>query len=209
MTAVAASAASAEEFTAEAGSTTLTGKQTGIGDVFTTTAGTVKCKEVSYKATGIPVSSTGINATPTYPVKTAGGEQNCTGFGFPAEIHTNGCTYTFTLSAAAVTTGALDILCPAGKEITVTAVAAGTTKCTVHVPAQTIASAVTYTNTGTGLTREVDIKANISNLLSYKHVAGTGVGACTTGSGKGSYTGEGIVTGENAAGTAHVGIFLS
>src|SRR5215207_2573751 len=201
MTAVAASAASADEFTGETNPVPLlTGKQTGAGDVFTTTSGIVKCKEVSYKATNVASGVTAVNATPTYPVKTPLGEQNCTAFGFPAEIHTNECTYRFTINAGAgVTTGKLDVICPAGKEITVTAVSAGVTKCTVHVPAQEIGAGITYSNTGAGATREVDITANISNALTYKHTAGSGVGACTSGHGLGSYAGAGIVTGETAA----------
>jgi len=208
MSAMSASAASADDLTSEISPITLTGKQTGAGDVFTTTAGTVKCKEVKYTVSLIETPTTAVTATPAYPVKTTGGEQNCTGFGFPAEIHTNECTYRFTIGGPGVTTGGLDIICPVGKEITVTAVSAGVTKCTVHVPEQNIAAGITYSNTGaSGTTREVDITANLSNTLTYKHTAGGGVGACTTGHANGSYTGAGTVTGEK--GGVHVGIFLS
>ena len=205
MTAVAASAASADDLTSETSPVTLTGKQTGAGDVFTTTAGTVKCKEVNYTATSVATPTTTVNAVPNYPEKTATMEQNCTGFGFPATVATNGCTYRFTIGGA--TTGGLDIICPVGQEITVTAVGAGTTKCIVHVGSQNLAAGMTYSNTGAGTTREVNIAANLVGTLAYKHTAGTGVGACTTGSGSGSYSGAGIVTGEN--GGTHVGIFLS
>ena len=205
MTAVAASAASADDLTSEKSPVTLTGKQSGGGDTFTTTAGTVKCKEVKYTVASQVTPTTAVSATPEYPAKNALGEQNCTGFGFPAEVKTNGCTYTFTIGAA--TTGGLDIVCPAGQEITVTAVSAGVTKCTVHVAAQNIAGGHTYANTGSGTTREITITANLAGTLAYKHTAGTGVGACTSGSGSGSYTGAGLVTGESAG--VHVGIFLS
>ena len=205
MTAVAASAASADDLTSESSPVTLTGKQSGAGDVYTTTAGTIKCKEVKYTATNVATPTTAVDVTPNYPEKTSGGEQNCTGFGFPTKVATNGCTYTFTLGAA--TTGGFDIVCPAGQEITVTASSAGVTKCILHVGAQNIASSLTYSNTGSGTTRELKIVAGFSGTLAYKHTAGTGVGACTTGSGKGSYTGEAIATGES--GSTHVGIFLS
>jgi hypothetical protein len=185
---------------------TLTGKQTGGGDVFTTTTGVVKCKEVSYTTASVATPTTAVTTTPNYPVKTAGGEQNCTGFGFPATVETKGCTYRFTIGAA--TTGGIDIICPEGSEITVTAVSGITDKCIVHVPAQNIAAGITYSNTGSGATREIDITANIAGTLAYKHTAGTGVGACTPGSAaNGSYTGAGTVTGES--GGVHVGIFLS
>jgi len=123
MAAVAASAASADDFTSESSPVTLTGKQTGGGDVFTSTAGTVKCKEKKYTATGVATPTTAVTVTPSYPAKTVGGELNCTAFGFPAEVHTNGCTFRFTVGAT--TTGGLEIICPEGKEITATAVAAG------------------------------------------------------------------------------------
>lgn len=207
MTAVAASAASADDLTSETSPVTMTGKQSGAGDVFTTTAGTVKCKEVIYTTASTATPTTTVTATPSYPAKTAGGEQNCTGFGFPAEVNANGCKYVFTIGVG--TTGDLKVECAESKEITVTAASGGTTKCIVHVPGQTLLGAITYGNTGAGTTRELTIGANIVEGLSYKHTAGTGIGACTSGSSlKGSYTGAGTVTAENAGG-AHVGIFLS
>jgi hypothetical protein len=206
MTAVAVSAASADDLTSEASPVTLTGKQSGAGDVFTTTAGTVKCKEVSYTAISVGTPTTTVDVAPNYPLKTAGGEQNCAGFSLPAEIATNGCVYRLTIGAA--TTGGFDIVCPVGQEMTATAKGGATTKCTIHIPPQSIAAGVTFSNTGAGTTREVDIAANISGTLAYKHTAGTGLGACTSGSGSGSYAGSAIVTGENGGG-AHVGIFLS
>jgi hypothetical protein len=206
MSAVAASMASADTFNSVGGvAVSLTGKQTGTGDVFTTTAGTVKCKEVTYTGTSTSGVTT-VTGVPSYPAKTAGGEQNCTGFGFPAEINTNGCKYLFHIGAA--TTGTLDVVCEAGKEITVTATSGATVKCIVHVPAQTGLGTITYKNTGSGTTQEVEIEANVSGLK-YKHTAGSGLGACTTGEASaGTYVGKAIVTGETDGGSTHVGIFL-
>lgn len=215
MSAVAASMASADTFKSETGlSVTLTGKQSGTGDVFTTTAGTVKCKQVNYTGTSASGVTT-VTATPNYPAKFLNTEvvppkeeQNCTGFGFPAEIATNGCTYLFHLNATTAD-GTLDVVCPEGKEITVTAAAAGTTKCIVHVAAQKGLGTVTYKNIGATTTREVEIAANISKL-SYKHTAGTGLGACTSGAAAtGTYVGNATVTGEtDGVEPVHVGIFL-
>ena len=203
---VAASAASADDLTSETSPVTLTGRQTGGGDVLTMTAPTIKCKEVNYAAFSAVTPSTAVTVTPSYPEKTAGGEQNCSGFGFPATVETRGCTYKYTLNAA--TTGGLDIICPAGQELTFTLKSAGVTKCIVHVPAQSFPASITYSNTGAGTTREIDVTANIASTLAYKHTAGTGIGACTGGSASnGSYSGAGIVTGES--GGTHVGIFLS
>lgn len=205
MTAVSASTASADDLTSEKTPVTLTGKQSGTGDVFTTTAGTVKCKEVIYTAASVVTPTTTVDVTPNYPLTTAGGEQNCAGFSLPAEITTSGCVYRLTIGAA--TTGGFDIVCPVGQEITATVKGGGTTKCTIHIPPQNIAAGVTFSNTGAGTTREVDIASNISGTLAYKHTAGTGLGACTSGSASGSYTGSAIVTAES--GGVHVGIFLS
>jgi hypothetical protein len=208
MSAVAASAASADQLTSEVSPVTLTGAQEGT-DTFTITAGNTNCKEVSYVGTTATPTTT-VSATPSYPEKTKLAEQNCTSLGFPATIHTNGCTYLFHIEGGASTSGTLDVVCPAGKEITVTAVSGGTTKCTIHVPAQTGLGPVTFSNVGAGATRELKVEAKITNLK-YSHTEGTGLGKCTGGTGTtGSYTGKALVTGEkDNGGTEHVGIFLS
>jgi hypothetical protein len=208
MSAVAASMASADDLTSESSPVTLTGAQEE-NDVFTTTAGNTSCKEVKYKSAPTATPTTTVSVTPEYPEKTAGGLQNCTALGFPAKVDTNGCTYLFHIGAG-VTTGTLDIVCAGSNEITVTANNTATEKCIIHVKGQTGLGPITYTNVGSGTTRELTVSAKITNL-SYSHTrpAGEpGLGACTTGSGTtGSYNGKAIVTGENASG--HVGIFLS
>jgi hypothetical protein len=206
MSVFAASTASADTYTSEGGSAVaLTGKQAGSGDVLTTTAGTVKCKEINYTGT-TKAGVTTVAFKPNYPIKTTGGEQNCTGFGFPAEVNSNGCTYLSHTGAG--TTGMMDIVCEAGKEITITAAAAGTSKDIMHLPAQTGLGTITYKNIGAGTTREVEIEFNLSGIK-YRHTAGTGLGAGTTGEGSsGTYVGKMVVTGETDGGSTHVGIFL-
>jgi hypothetical protein len=207
--AVTTSVASADTFTTEGGvSVFVTGKQTGAGDVLTTTAGTAKCKEIIYAGAGIPSGSTTFSIFPNYPEKT-GGVQNCTAFGFPAVVNPNGCTFLFHIGAA--TTGTMDIVCAAGKEFTITASAGLTTKCVVHIPAQTGLGTITYKNSGSGSTREVEIAINISTLK-YAHTSAkaeaSGLGSCTAGSAtNGSYVGSFNLTGETSGGT-HIGIFL-
>ena len=203
MGAVAASAATADEFTAEKYPVVLTGNQDGQTDIFTTTSGTVSCKTVSYTGT-VSGPTTTVTVTPKYT--------ECTGLGFPAEVHMNGCDYLIHIEGGSSTTSKVDIVCPPEKEITVTAVAAGTTKCTIHVPPQNGLTHMNWTNVqkeGTGpSTREVTGHIEITNLT-YKHTEGTGLGKCTTGHGIGSYKGKATVTGENHAGTEHIGIFFS
>lgn len=204
MSAVAASTAPADAFTGEATPVTLTGSQEG-SDVLTTTSGNTTCKEVRYTGTSASGVTTA-TVTPSYPEKTAIGEQNCSG-GLPSLVHTNGCVYLFHLGAA--TEGTVDINCPAGKEITITAGYNVTTKCTIHIPPQTGLIKVNYSNTGSGNTREIIVTTAITNLK-YTHTKGSGLGACTPGSGTtGSYNGKARITGEKDGGSGHVGIFLS
>jgi hypothetical protein len=207
MSAVAASMASADTLKSEPSQTvTLKGSQEE-NDVFGITAGNTSCKQVTYTAT-TPTPTSSVAATPAYPEKTTGGEQNCTSLGFPAKIELNGCSYKFAIGAA--TTGTLDVVCPVGKEITVVASSGGVTKCIIHVPAQTALGTITYTNVGAGTTREVTVSAKITTLK-YSHTAGEGLGKCTAGTGTtGTYTGKAVITAaEDNATAGHVAIFVS
>jgi len=204
MSAVAASMASADTFTAEKYPVTITGDQDGQTDVFTTTAGTVSCKKATYVGT-VAAASKEASATPTY--------SECTGLGFPVTIDTNGCSYKFTMTDVvtdASTTARVDIVCPGTEEITVTAKSGATTKCIIHIPPQTTLSHVELSNIGTGTTREITGNITISGIK-YTHTAGTGVGACTGGSASnGSYAGRVRLTGEETVSPFnHIGIFLS
>lgn len=206
MSVATASMASADTSMTESAPAKLTGSQQGSAN-FTTTFGNTVCKEAKYTGT----TTTGVTTftvTPSYPEKTVIGEQNCTTAGLPSLIHTNGCTYLFHIGA--VTGGTMDIVCSAGKEITVTAGYNITIKCTVHVPAQTGLSNVEYRNTGFGATRELIVEMGITNLK-YSHTKGSGIGACTAGSGTtGSAVGNVLITAEkDNESTEHVGIFLT
>lgn len=207
LSAMAASMASADDLTAEKYPVTLTGDQDGQTDVFTTTAGTVTCKKASYHGT-ISGPSTEVSATPTY--------SECLALGFTGTIDMNECTYKFKIGGSGSTTSTVDIVCPAGKEITVTAIAAGTTKCIIHVPPQTGLTHVNWTNVA-GPPKEITGDIEITNLK-YSHTGtappspavGTGLGACTTGSAtNGKYTGKAKVIGEEDSNFTRVGIFFS
>src|SRR5215207_7709800 len=94
MSAVMAVSASADTLTSSGASSVLTGTaEPGFTDEFKTTAGIVKCPDAKYDATitGNVTTAGSISATPTYA--------NCTGFGFPATIHHNSCTYQFKILA--------------------------------------------------------------------------------------------------------------
>jgi hypothetical protein len=174
MSAVMAGAASADKLTATGYPANLTATADGeFVDEFKTTAGTVKCPEPVYHATigaAIPTGGS-VVATPTYP------HVGCTGFGFPATIDMNECTYNF--SVVTGTVGKADLECPTGKEVTVTASSGGILKCTVHVKTQTdLTGAVTYTNIAGG---KITLEANLGGI-DYTHTQGTGLGSCPSGS---------------------------
>jgi hypothetical protein len=200
--AILASASSADELTAESYPVLLTGRNSPSSlDTYITTAGTVACKSVSYVGT-ITGATTTVSITPSY--------SNCTFFGFPAVVDVNECKLTTNIGAG--TTGDGDLSCPAGKSLTVTAITAGTTKCTLHMSSQSdMTGTVTLSNTGSGTTRELHVRAQLSGV-DYTHTKGTGLGACAAGSGtNGSLEVTALVTGEadKEGGPAHIGLFLS
>ena len=114
----------------------------------------------------------------------------------------NGCDYLGHIVAGK--TGTVDIVCPAGKEIT----AKATTKCTIDVGPQTGLGTLTMKNIGAGTTREVEVVSELKGVK-YSHTAGEGIGKCASGSAtNGTSTGISKVTAEEDGGAAHVGIFL-
>jgi hypothetical protein len=135
----------------------------------------------------------------------------CIALGFTqTEVEMNECEYHYNVSATGgVTTGTTDITCPAGKEITFTVRSAGTLKCTIHIPPQTSLSGVTYSNVGTGSTREVTVDTHITNLkYSHTSTGATGLGQCFAGSASnGVVESKVLLTGENSSGS-HVPVFL-
>src|SRR5215218_10217192 len=200
MSAVAVSAASADDKrTAEVYPTTLTGGPDpgAAADLFVTTAGNVTCPNPTYDAT-VAGPTTTIEISPNYGL-------GCKALGFPATIDVNGCTYLVHLTAGTTTEGTVDIKCPAGKEITVTANPAEaphnlTPKCVIHVKEQLGLGTLKITNVGVATTRELTLDINIEKIH-YTHTSGaglgTGLGACTAGTGTtGTLTAKATVTGE-------------
>jgi len=177
---------------------TSTGKFTATQEntnKFSFTFGAFECTTANYTGNITSTEAESVELTPSY--------SGCKAAGLGATIHTNGCTFTLTTDVA----GTIHITCPVGKEITITMPSAGTVKCTVHIPAQTVTGA-TYTNIGTGTTREMIMHLEGITNITYSQTAGTGAGACTSSHDtNGSLIGTQRVTGENAAGTAHVGIW--
>jgi hypothetical protein len=208
MSAMTVSIASASVFSSEKESTTLTGTQEkhlegGVNknDRFTTDGGIVECTSVAYKGTQVATTASTMTLAPTY--------SGCTFTGLAATVTMNGCTYVFSIIGT-TTTGEVEIKCPTGKEITIDIGPESTFRCVIHIPAQKL-SGITYTNIGATTTREVTIAVNTGTTVKYSETAGTGSGTCMTSDNTttGKYIGAATVTGENAAGTMHIGFFLA
>ena len=193
MSALIVSSASADAFKAGQYPVTLTGAQSGSIGKFVTTAGSAECTTATLAGT-VSGDTQEWAVTPTY--------SGCACVGVACTIDTNGCGYRLKIGAA--TTGTLDIVCPAGNTITFT-----NTKCVIHIGSQTGVGTVTYSNSGSGTTQEVIYALNLSGLK-YSHTKGTGIGACTTGSGTtGTWTGTGRMTGEQDPGSnGHIELFI-
>lgn len=201
ISAVVASTASAAaaKFRSEASSTILTGKQHAGNDKFVTDGGTVECNEATYVGSQTGTEATEASVTPTY--------SGCTAFFFiNVPIVTNECEYTFTSgekNAQGNFEGSTHIECPAGKAIEVKA----SSTCTVTVGTQTpTGGTITYTNVGTGTTREITVDVALTGIHYTEDGSGTGCphGQATT---NGTYNGAALVTGENEEGV-HKGIWI-
>lgn len=178
---IGASTATADEFKSEAASGELLGA--GESEVFKVQGGEIKCTTAKYAGAVSSTSFSSFSMSATY--------SGCTFAGLAATINMNGCTYKTNINTSAGnTTGTVDVVCPAGKEITVTAPSVGTAKCIVHVPAQTGLSTVSYSNVGAGTTKEVHAHISITNEK-FSQTAGTAeTGNCATADNQtnGTYT---------------------
>jgi len=187
LSAIVASAASATTtFTAESeAKLTVSANET---QVFTYTAGgaQIKCTGFAVDNAQIVASSTEIEFTPTYT--------GCTGPG--------GITTHITMSGPCTITVKADstvYFCRRGGKITFTV----TGLCTYHLTTQQTGS-VSYDNIGSGTTREIKVTPSVTGIATTNTNPGflCGPESSTTGTLSGSFT----LTGENSAGTAHIGI---
>ncbi|HEX2097323.1 MAG TPA: hypothetical protein VHF50_08150 [Solirubrobacterales bacterium] len=197
MSVTAASSASATNFKfhSEGTSTVLTGSQHAQNDVFTTDGGTVSCSNATYSGTQSGATVESVEVTPTY--------SGCTAFGFiNVPIHVNGCKYKFGTSTTNYQ-GAVHVVC-GSKPIEITAPG-----CTVTVGTQTPDGNATYTNVGSGTTREVTVDVNLSGIDYTEHDTFEGGCEGPTGTLKtnGTYKGAALVTGETSK-KAHLGIWV-
>ncbi len=181
-----------EEFHSEAEDTTIIGEAAATEE-FIVNAGTAKCTESVYKGTMKGKAASEVTLAPEY-----GG---CTAFGFSSsEVKVNGCTYVFKSGeeVSGKREGKLDIACPEGKAIEIIAKKLGLTKCVITIGAQTGRTAVTYTNEGSGSTRDVKFDLSVTGLK-YTQDVGEGLGKCSAGTFEtGQYNGTATVIAENS-----------
>jgi len=142
LSAVVASAASATNFTASKYPTSATATSAVGNDDFKTEAGSIECHG-HFLVDPLSEASETVTVTPTYT--------GCKAFSglISATVHMNGCDYVFH------TNGEVDVECPKGKQIEITA---GT--CLVDIPTQTGLKSVTLKN-GAG---DITAQANVSGI---------------------------------------------
>lgn len=193
-------AATAFNFNAESAPATLTGKQHAGNDTFSFDAGLVSCNEATYEEKELAFTPSGsITLIPKY--------EGCTAFGFPnVPVDVNGCSYRFEpqTKEGGHFEGRLGIGCPV-EAITVTAPG-----CTVTIPTQALLKAVTYTNVGTGATRELTIDVVITGMSYEEHNKGIfpTCAANTKAKTNGVYSSAWLLTAEKPTTKAHIGIFV-
>ncbi len=195
---MAVGAASADSITAETYPTTLTGDNDGVSSVLALDGLEMKCSQDNYSGT---LSSSGSQITLSFT------KSGCNWTGFAGMINPNGCDYLLKVNSVG-TTGATDIVCPTGKEITV--MWGPTPKCIIHIPPQSNLGAVTWTNIGAGTTRELTVNLNITGFK-FHQTAGTAesLNCATADNTTGTFVGKIRLTGESDGGPGHIGIFVS
>ncbi len=132
-----AALAKAPEFHAEEAPVTYRGEQVEAKK-FTMDGGTAECSTGSFEGVGFSTASTELELAASYA--------GCTAFESPATWSMNGCTYRSTMVVGSFPpTSVTDIICPVGKEITIT-----TPGCVVHIPPQNNVKHVIWKNQGGG-----------------------------------------------------------
>lgn len=186
LTAVAASAAQAAPlFHVETAPATITGEQIGTQE-FTTEEGTVKCTTAKFTGTSSVTATATQELTPSY--------SGCTAFfGFlPATVETHSCKYRFNLvEGSSPATATVDITGCGGTVIVVK-----TAECEVTVGEQSGLHHVTFKNTGSKTTRDIDATLTVEGIT---YTAGSGCSKPGTFN-TGILHGEATVKADNSSG---------
>jgi hypothetical protein len=232
LSAVVASAASAQNqgwLTTDGTDVTLTGTETGGAGANALTAfgGTVECpgsvytghKVLTVKETEegkkherIPNKSTTATITPHYKQTNDKGEPNCVvaGTGLTVTVDMNGCDYVVHIGTKIVAGEykvTYDIVCPTGKDITVTIFHStnpkheGTPYCTMHIPPQNGLVGGRAKNTTSG---HIGLLGTVEGIEIIRTKHGAGTLLCPTDSTvkTGKFDIDATVSGDNSLGAA-------
>jgi hypothetical protein len=165
---VASASAPAAQFTAAKYPTSyeVTGGESS-GSI-SNSSGSMTCKKLTASGTASAASSTvTVNSTAS----------ECTAFGaYPSHVIMNGCYYTFhvTEGSGDKFKGTGDIVCPAGKEISITPTTFGVSVCSIRIPAQTGGMQMEFIND------TANSRVEGKMLSQTSHYTGTG-GVCGSG----------------------------
>ncbi len=155
----ASSSAEAFSFWVSTSPATISAKSHSTETTLTTSTGTVRCGEVSQSGSFTGTSTAEFSTTPTF--------SECSAFGFlSVPVHSNGCSYKWTRETRVSGNyeGRTDIICPLNQVIEVTAPG-----CTLTIGSQNGLGKVTYTNIGSGNTREITADVNLTNVGYEEH----------------------------------------
>ncbi len=170
---------------------------------FTAHGGTVNCLSVNFKGTQKTLPTRTFTLAPSF--------SSCTFVGLVSKFETNGCEFLFHIYEGTSTFGSTDLVCPAGKEMTVTSPSVGTPKCILHIPPSSGMVGLNYWNWGSGTTREIEVSGSLISTT-YSQTKGTAeTGNCATDDGVfgNSSNFSFFLTGEKDGGSEHVGMVLS
>jgi hypothetical protein len=195
LTAVLASAASAQ-FTSNKEHTILSGSQkTGTNDIFSAGEGFggITCENATFSGTSVNKSETTQVIKPKY--------ENCKdSFGRTVDVDNgeeaetkNVLTYTFT---SGLNKGEVDV---SGKMV-LTVTSGGSVVCTITIKAPQTNNGITYTNLGG--TKGVETTSHATNVIS---TTSGGFFSCGIGNGEhkaGTYDGTSVITGKDTSGAA-------
>jgi hypothetical protein len=187
MSALVASAASADTFTAESAPVDLTGAQTTTNE-FSVAGATVKCPVARFTGTVATTSASSITVHPEYE-----GNESSSCEVSPigsATISTTGCNY---IISGTTTNGdaGVEVECSGTNEITVNG------PCVIHIKAQKPTGGASFTNGTENGKGDVTVKATVTGI----HAVVTDSFLCTIGGinpgtyTNGTYTGSVTVTG--------------
>lgn len=185
------------------GTTSLIGENTS-GDEFALQAGTAICTESGWK------SAMGVEATSLWHL--APEFAGCSASGFStAEVLSNECFYAFEVEKEGEEAGEFEagtaIECPSEGSIEVVLKASGVVKCTATIGPQEGLEGATYTNTGSGGSRDLELDLELTGVA-YTQDPGEGLGKCESGEFEnGEISGTPVVIGEDSE-KEQVGIWI-